>query len=126
MASRMAWLPAGLASALRATTPRPLLTREAVRGRRLRGAGQVAPGQGGVGKGGLVIRVMLVDDQELLRAGFRMVLGALLPVFERTWIALAIGLAGIAVLLIVYRRECRDGVARESTRDDTHTRGPEA
>ena len=55
-----------------------------------------------------------------------MVLGALLPVFERTWIALGIGLVGIAVLLLVYRRECRGEVARESTQDDTHTRGPEA
>jgi hypothetical protein len=54
-----------------------------------------------------------------------MVLGALLPVFERSWIALGIGLAGIAFLLLVYRRECRGEVARESKPDDTHTRGPE-
>ena len=75
---------------------------------------------------------MIPSRGELLRRRrcrllvFGMVLGALLPVFERTWVALALGLAGIAVLLIVYRRECRDGVARDSTRDDTHTRGPEA
>ena len=75
---------------------------------------------------------MIPSRGELLRRRrcrllvFGMVLGALLPVFERTWVALAIGLAGIAVLLIVYRRECRDGVSPESTRDDTHTRGPEA
>jgi hypothetical protein len=55
-----------------------------------------------------------------------MVLGALLPVFERSWVALGVGLAGIALLLFVYRRECRDEVAGESTRDDTHTRAPEA
>jgi hypothetical protein len=55
-----------------------------------------------------------------------MVLGAFLPVFERSWIALGIGLVGIAVLLLVYRRECRGEGAQESTQDDTHTRGPEA
>jgi hypothetical protein len=55
-----------------------------------------------------------------------MVLGAFLPVFERSWIALGIGLVGIAVLLLVYRRECRGEVAQESTQDDTHTRGPDA
>jgi cbb3-type cytochrome oxidase subunit 3 len=57
---------------------------------------------------------------------FGMVLGALLPIFQWSWITLAVGLAGIAVLLVVYRRECRDEAARESTQDDTHTRGPEA
>jgi hypothetical protein len=55
-----------------------------------------------------------------------MVLGALLPVFQWSWITLAIALAGIAALLFVYRRECRDDVARDSTQDDTHPRGPEA
>jgi len=75
---------------------------------------------------------MIPSRAELLRRrrcrllAFGMVLGALLPVFERSWVALGVGLAGIAVLLFVYRRECRDEVARESTRDDTHTRGPEA
>jgi hypothetical protein len=75
---------------------------------------------------------MIPSRAELLRRRrcrllvFGMVLGALLPVFERSWIALGIGLAGIAALLFVYRRECRDEVARASTRDDTHTRGPEA
>jgi hypothetical protein len=55
-----------------------------------------------------------------------MVLGALLPIFQWSWITLAIGLAGIAVLLLVYRRECRDEVARESSQNDTHARAPEA
>lgn len=55
-----------------------------------------------------------------------MVLGALLPIFQWSWITLAIGLAGIAVLLFVYRRECRDEVARESSQNDTHRRAPEA
>jgi hypothetical protein len=75
---------------------------------------------------------MIPSRGELLRRRrcrlliFGMVLGALLPVFERSWISLGIGLAGIAVLVLVYRRECRAEVARESTQDDTHTRGPEA
>jgi hypothetical protein len=60
----------------------------------------------------------------LLVAG--MVLAILLPVFERSWIALGIGLAGLALLLLVYRRECRDEVAHDSTQEDTHARGPEA
>lgn len=75
---------------------------------------------------------MIPSRAELLRRrrcrllAFGMVLGALLPVFERSWVALGVGLAGIVVLLFVYRRECRDEVARESTPDDTHTRGPKA
>jgi cbb3-type cytochrome oxidase subunit 3 len=75
---------------------------------------------------------MIPSRAELLRRrrcrmlAFGMVLGALLPIFQRSWITLAVGLAGIAVLLVVYRRECRDETARESTQDDTHARGPEA
>jgi cbb3-type cytochrome oxidase subunit 3 len=75
---------------------------------------------------------MIPGRAELLRRrrcrmlAFGMVLGALLPIFQRSWITLAVGLAGIAVLLVVYRRECRDEAARESTQDDTHARGPEA
>jgi len=75
---------------------------------------------------------MIPSRAELLRRrrcrmlAFGMVLGALLPIFQRSWITLAVGLAGIAVLLLVYRRECRDEAARESTQDDTHARGPEA
>jgi cbb3-type cytochrome oxidase subunit 3 len=74
---------------------------------------------------------MIPSRAELLRRrrcrllAFGMVLGALLPVFQWSWITLAVGLAGIAVLLFVYRRECRGEVAPESTQDDTHTRGPE-
>jgi hypothetical protein len=55
-----------------------------------------------------------------------MVLGAVLPVFQWSWITLAIGLGGIALLLLVYRRECAGPSAQESTRNDTHPRGPEA
>jgi hypothetical protein len=55
-----------------------------------------------------------------------MVLGALLPIFQWSWITLAIGLVGILLLVFVYRRECRDEVVRDSTHDDAHTRGPEA
>lgn len=55
-----------------------------------------------------------------------MVLGALLPIFQWSWITLAIGLAGIALLLLAYRRECLDTSVRDSAQDDTHTRGPEA
>lgn len=75
---------------------------------------------------------MIPSRAELLRRRrcrlliFGMVLGVLLPAYDRTWVALAIGLAGIALLLIVYRRECRRQVAHDSTRDDTHTRVPEA
>jgi hypothetical protein len=55
-----------------------------------------------------------------------MVLGALLPIFQWSWITLAIGLAGIAVLLLVYRRECLRFSAQKSEQNDTHTRAPEA
>jgi hypothetical protein len=55
-----------------------------------------------------------------------MVLGALLPIFNWSWITLAAGLGGIAVLLLVYRRGCVRKSARISARSDTHSRGPEA
>jgi hypothetical protein len=55
-----------------------------------------------------------------------MVLGALLPIFQWSWITLAVGLGGIAVLLLVYRRECAGTSAQESAQSDTHPRGPEA
>jgi len=54
-----------------------------------------------------------------------MMLGALLPVFQWSWITLAIGLGGIAALLLVYRRGCADTSAQESTQSDTPPRGPE-
>ena len=54
------------------------------------------------------------------------VLGALLPVFQWSWITLAIGLGGVAALLLVYRRECAGTSAQKSTQSDTHPRGPEA
>lgn len=55
-----------------------------------------------------------------------MVLGALLPVFQWSWFTLAIGLGGVAALLLVYRRECAGTSAQDSTQSDTHPRGPEA
>jgi hypothetical protein len=53
-----------------------------------------------------------------------MVLGALLPIFQWSWTTLAIGLGGIALLLLVYRRECRNGSERDSSHGDTHPRDP--
>ena len=55
-----------------------------------------------------------------------MVLGALLPIFQWSWITLAIGLGGVAALLLVYRRECAGTSVHESTQSDTHPRDPEA
>jgi hypothetical protein len=60
----------------------------------------------------------------MLAAG--MVLGALLPIFQWSWITLAIGLGGIALLLLAYRRECTGCSAQDSSQSDTHSRGPEA
>jgi hypothetical protein len=57
---------------------------------------------------------------------FGMVLGALLPIFQWSWITLAIGLSGIALLLLAYRRECTGCSAQDSSQSDTHSRGPEA
>ncbi len=54
-----------------------------------------------------------------------MVLGAFLPVFQWSWVTLAIGLGGIALLLLVYRRDCVRTSAQDSAQDDTHSRGPE-
>ncbi len=55
-----------------------------------------------------------------------MVLAAALPVFQWSWITLAVGLGGLAALLLVYRRECAGASAQESTQSDTLPRGPEA
>lgn len=57
---------------------------------------------------------------------FGMVLGALLPIFQWSWITLAVGLAGIAVLLLVYRRECVCKSVQPSAQSDTHLRDPGA
>ena len=51
-----------------------------------------------------------------------MVLGALLPVFQWSWITLAVGLAGVAALLLLYRRECTGCSEEASTQDDTRPR----
>jgi hypothetical protein len=55
-----------------------------------------------------------------------MVLGALLPIFQWSWVTLAVGLGGIAVLLLVYRRECTGCPEQDSSQSDAHARGPEA
>jgi hypothetical protein len=53
-----------------------------------------------------------------------MILGALLPVFEWSWISLVVGLGGIAILAFVFRRDCRGGRASDPAQTDTHPRGP--
>jgi hypothetical protein len=55
-----------------------------------------------------------------------MILGALLPVFERSWISLGIGLAGITILAFVYVRDCRGGRRGDPAHGDTHPSGPAA
>lgn len=55
-----------------------------------------------------------------------MVLGAALPVFQWSWVTLAVGLSGVAILLLVYRRECTGTPAQDPSRNDTHPRDPEA
>ncbi|MGH3094335.1 MAG: hypothetical protein ACRDOG_18655 [Gaiellaceae bacterium] len=41
-------------------------------------------------------------------------IGILLPIFQPSWITLGSALAGIAVLVFVYRRECRDALENDS------------
>ncbi len=71
---------------------------------------------------------MIPSRGELLRRRrcrllvFGMILGALLPVFQWSWVTLGIGLAGIAALAVVYRRECRHAGTQEPAQNDTHTR----
>ena len=55
-----------------------------------------------------------------------MMFAALLPVLQWSWITLALGLGGLAALLLVYRRECTGCSAQDSTQSDTHPRDPEA
>jgi hypothetical protein len=71
---------------------------------------------------------MIPSRAELLRRRrcrmlvFGMVLGVLLPLFQFSWITLAVGVTGVVALLIVYRRECRGAFARDSAHEDTHPR----
>ena len=51
-----------------------------------------------------------------------MLLGVLLPIFQFSWITLAVGATGVVALLIVYRRECRGAFAPDPTHEDTHPR----
>ncbi len=51
-----------------------------------------------------------------------MVLGILLPIFQFSWVTLAIGATGVVALVIVYRRECRGVFAQDPTHEDTHPR----
>jgi hypothetical protein len=73
---------------------------------------------------------MIPSRAELLRRrrcrmlAFGMVLGVLLPLFQFSWITLAVGVTGVVALLIVYRRECHGAFARDSTHEDTHPRDP--
>lgn len=53
---------------------------------------------------------------------FGMLLGVLLPIFQFSWITLAVGATGVVALLIVYRRECRGAFAQEREHEDTHPR----
>ena len=71
-------------------------------------------------------RAELMRRRRCRLLAFGMVLGALLPVFQWSWLTLAIGLGGIAALLFVYRRECTGTSADESTQNDAHPRDPEA
>jgi hypothetical protein len=41
-------------------------------------------------------------------------IGILLPIFQPSWITLASALAGIAVLVFLYRRECRNALEDDS------------
>lgn len=76
--------------------------------------------------------MMLPSRAELMRRrrcrllAVGMVLGALLPIFQWSWVTLAVGLGGIAVLLLVYRRECTGCSEQHSSQSDTHPRDPEA
>ena len=71
---------------------------------------------------------MIPSRAELLRRRrcrlliFGMVLGVLLPIFQFSWITLAVGATGVVALLIVYRRECRGAFTQDSPREDTHPR----
>jgi hypothetical protein len=51
-----------------------------------------------------------------------MVLGILLPIFQFSWITLAVAVTGVVALLIVYRRECRGAFEQEPEHEDTHPR----
>jgi hypothetical protein len=44
-----------------------------------------------------------------------MALGVLLPIFQPSWITFGAAVAGIAVLLFLYLRECRHEDGRESS-----------
>jgi uncharacterized membrane protein len=71
---------------------------------------------------------MIPSRAELLRRRrcrlliFGMVLGILLPIFQFSWVTLAIGATGVVALVIVYRRECRGVFAQDPTHEDTHPR----
>jgi uncharacterized membrane protein len=71
---------------------------------------------------------MIPSRAELLRRRrcrlliFGLVLGVLLPIFQFSWITLAVGATGVVALLIVYRRECRGAFTQDSTHGDTHRR----
>jgi hypothetical protein len=49
-----------------------------------------------------------------------MALGVFLPVLQPGWITLTIAVVGIAVLALVYGRECRGVDGADSTQTGTH------
>lgn len=49
-------------------------------------------------------------------------LGILLPIFQPSWITLASAAVGIAVLAVLYHRECRHQAGGDSAQEDTHLR----
>jgi Na+-translocating ferredoxin:NAD+ oxidoreductase RnfD subunit len=50
-----------------------------------------------------------------------MALGVFLPVFQPSWITLTAAVVGIALLAVVYGRECRHEDGSDSTQRGTHT-----
>lgn len=48
------------------------------------------------------------------------VLGVLLPLLQPSWINLGAGAAGLALIAVVYRRECRSRDDTDRARSDTH------
>jgi Na+-translocating ferredoxin:NAD+ oxidoreductase RnfD subunit len=49
-----------------------------------------------------------------------MALGVFLPVFQPSWITVTAGVVGIAILALVYGRECRTEDGSDSTQSGTH------
>jgi Flp pilus assembly protein TadB len=50
------------------------------------------------------------------------VLGILLPVFQPSSVTIGAAVAGIAILVVLYWRECRHRTGTKSPQEGTHTR----